>query len=322
MAIMVTNRKYGSLGISVAFSAALYILGFTSFFFVLPMLIFYAQSGQRDQTLISLLALLVAVLIYEIVPFKGDFSDSTSVGLLSIGLFLPIVLIGCSMIWVLLSSYRLLVRYIASCSFIAFVMLVLGLYFKSNPQVSSSMDTAMISIIDTLMADAGLIEMDAKLLGGISSQDLYSLIKEVMLVMILPLSAIAFGFSAFMSISTPRVIGDDRFDKRVASWKLPEEMVWVFLVSFLIVLLNLVIDFNTTLRVVVWNLALFIGVLYTIQGLAIMLYKLNAKTHKIGAVKLFVLAALLTILLQGLNIVIVLGLPIFGVTETWFTYRK
>lgn len=322
MAIMVTNRKYGNLGISIAFSAALYIFGFTSFFFVLPLLIFFTQSGQRDQTLISLVALLIAILLYEIIPIRNGLSDQTGVGLLLIGLFLPIVLIGCSMIWVLLSSYRLLVRYIGSCIFIAVLMLIFGLYLKSNPQVAIAIDTATIGIIDTLSSEAGLMEMNGQFLGGISSLDLYNLIKEIMMVMILPLSAIAFGFSAFISISTPKYLGDDRFDKRVASWKLPEEMVWVFLISFLIVLLNLKIDFNSTLRIAVWNVALFIGVLYTIQGLAILLFKLNAKGRKMGAVRLFIIAALLTILLQGLNIVIVVGLPVFGVTETWFTYRK
>jgi hypothetical protein len=322
MAIMVTNRKYGNLGISIAFSAALYILGFTSFFFVLPMLIFFTQSGQRDQTLISLAALLIVILLYEIVPVRDSLSEQAGVGLLLIGLFLPIVLIGCSMIWVSLSSYRLLVRYIGSCAFIAALMMVFGMYLKSNPEIATAIDNATISIIDTLLNESGLVEFDSQLLGGISSVDLFNLIKEVMMVMILPLSSIVFGFSAFMSISTPKFIGDDQFDKRVSSWKLPEEMVWVFLVSFLIVLLNLKIDLNTTIRVVVWNLALFIGVLYAIQALAILLYVLNAKGHKMSAVKLFIIAALLTILLQGLNIVIVVGLPVFGVTETWVTYRK
>jgi hypothetical protein len=322
MAIMVTNRKYGNLGIAIAFSVGLYIFGFTSFFFVLPLLIFFTQSGQRDQTLISLAALLLAVLLYEIVPIRSSLSEQTGVGLLLIGLFMPIVLIGCSMIWVSLSSYRLLVRYIASCSFIAVLMLILGLYFQSNPEIATAIDTATIGIIDTLINDSGLVELESQLLGGASSADLYNLIKEVMMVMILPLSSILFGFSAFMSISTPKYLGDERFDKRVSSWKLPEEMVWVFLLSFIIVLLNIKIDFNTTVRVLVWNLALFIGVLYAIQGLAILLYKLNAKGHKMGAVKLFMIAALLTILLQGLNIVIVVGLPVFGVTETWVTYRK
>lgn len=322
MAIMVTNRKYGNLGIAIAFSVGLYILGFTSFFFVLPMLIFFAQSGQRDQTLISLAALLFVILLYEIVPVKDGLSEQTGVGLILIGLFLPIVLIGCSMIWVSLSSYRLLVRYIGSCSFIAVLMMIFGMYLKSNPEIATAMDNATISIIDTLLNETGLIELDNQLLGGISSVDLFNIIKEVVVVMIFPFGSILFGFSAFISISTPKYLGDNRFDKRVSSWKLPEEMVWVFLVSFLIVLLNLKIDLNSTLRIVVWNLALFIGILYAIQGLAILLYILNAKGHKMGAVKLFIIAALLTILLQGLNIVIVVGLPAFGVTETWVTYRK
>lgn len=322
MAINITNSKYRNLGIAFAFSLALYILGFTSFFFVLPLLIYFNQSGQREQSLASLAVLLVVVLLFEIIPIRDNLSDASNFGLLSIGLFLPIVLIGCSIIWVLLSDYRLLVRYIGSSAFIAVLMVFGGIYFSSHPEVGTGIDTAAISIMDTLFTDMGLQTSTTGVLAGTSTTEFYSLVKEVMMMMVLPLSAVIFGFNVFMSIATPKYVGDDRFDRRVVAWKLPETMVWVFLTAWLLVLLDQLVDYNSIIRIAVWNFTLFMGVLYSVQGLAIMLYRLNLKNHRWSALKLFVLVAFLTMLLQGLNIVIVIGLPVLGVTETWVTYRK
>ncbi len=322
MAIMVPDKKYANLGITLGVSFLLYVLGFTSFFFVLPLLIFFTQSGQRDQTLKSLVGLLIAVLLFEIIPVRNNLSDPTSAGLLSIGLFLPIVLIGCSIVWVLLSYYRLLVRYIGSSIFIAATIVIFGFYFKAHPDVSKGIDDTLVLLLNNLFGDSSVQAVDSTLLGNVSSNDLYVVIKELMLVMLLPFSAVIFGFNAFISVSTPSYFGDDKFDKRVASWKLPEALVWFFLSSWLVVLIDQLFGLNNTLRIGVWNIALFLGILYAVQGLAIILYKLNAKGKKIRAVRLFMIVTILTILLQGLNIGIVLGLPILGVTETWFTYRK
>lgn len=322
MAIMVPDRKYTNLGIAVGVCFLLYVLGFTSFFFVLPLLIFFAKSGQRNQTLISLVVLLLAVLLFEIIPVRNNLSDPKSAGLLSIGLFLPIVLVGCSFVWVLLSYYRLLVRYIGSSIFIVATIVIFGLFLKSHPDISKGIDDAIVSILNTLFSGSNVQTLDSTLLPNVSSNELYKVIKNLMLVMLLPLSAAVFGFNAFISISSPSYLGDNEFDERVASWKLPETLVWFFLASWLLVLFDQLFGINSILKIGVWNIALFLGILYAVQGLAIILFKLNAKGKKIKAIRLFMIVTILTILLQGINIGIVLGLPILGVTETWFTYRK
>lgn len=322
MAIIVPDRKYANLGIAVSVCFLLYVLGFTSFFFVLPLLIFFTQSGQRDQTLISLVVLLIAVLLFEIIPVRNNLSDPTSAGLLSIGLFLPIVLVGSSIIWVLLSYYRLLVRYIGSSIFIIATIVAFGLFLKSHPDVSKGIDDTLVLLINNLFNGSYGHTMDTSMLQNMNSDGLYIVIKNLMIIMLLPSSAAVFGFNAFISIASSSYVGDTNFDERVASWKLPETLVWFFLASWLIVLFDQFIGINNTLRIGVWNVALFLGILYAVQGLSIILFKLNAKGKKIRAVKLFMIVTILTILLQGLNIGIVLGLPILGVTETWFTYRK
>lgn len=320
--MLVIRQKNPSLLIALGLSFALYVLGFTAFLFVLPLLLFYAKSGQRNQTLISFSSLLAFVLAYELVPLHESLGDPLSIGLLSVGLFLPIVLIGCSVIWVLLDSYRLLIRYIASCSFIGFFVIILGLWFNSKPEMVNALDATVIKIVESFLGSSQVTSVETTLSLGIPTEEVYQLVKSALSCMLVPFGAGVFGFNAFFSIANPKFPGDTEFDERVISWKLPDEMVWAFLASWLIILLGVVVDYNKLITIITLNIAIFLSLLYAIQGLAIILNYLKAKGSKMGAVRLFTIAAVIAILLQGLNIVIVIGLPILGVTETWFTYRK
>ncbi|NCD05358.1 MAG: hypothetical protein EOL97_04500 [Spirochaetia bacterium] len=310
-----TNLVY----VATTISAILYVLGFTSFLLVLPLLFYYSRSRERVKTLLALTVLLIFVLIMEIFPLFGELSDKGNLGMLSIGLFLPIVLIGSSMVWVLLDGYRLLVRFVASSAVVAVVMAILGYWFKVDTEMALAVDNAIVDIMNIVLNQN---PEQTSLVLGVTSQELFSTIRTVIFAMLLPLGAGCFGFNAFFSLATPKYIGDEEFDERVKNWKLPESFMWAFLFSLILLLLGVVVDYGLSISVIVINLALYIALLFSVQALAIILYKRRAKGNHTKAVRVFSLALFFIILFQGLNIVAVIGLPIFGVTETWFTYRK
>jgi len=66
-----TNLVY----VATTISAILYVLGFTSFLLVLPLLFYYSRSRERVKTLLALTVLLIFVLIMEIFPLFGELSD-------------------------------------------------------------------------------------------------------------------------------------------------------------------------------------------------------------------------------------------------------
>ncbi|MDC7236406.1 MAG: DUF2232 domain-containing protein [Sphaerochaetaceae bacterium] len=317
--MVIIDRKISSVYIAVVMSAILYALGFTSFLLVMPMLIYYSRSREREKTLLSLAVLLVFVLMMEIFPLIGTLSDKGNLGILSIGLFLPVVLIGSSMVWVLLDGYRLLTRYVASSAIVALIMVIIGFWFKSDAEMSLAVDNAIVSAMNSIL---GQDSQQTSYILGISSQEFFITMRTVVFSMLLPLGAGCFGFNAFFALSTPKYVGDEEFDERVKNWKLPEGFMWAFLVSLIILLLGVVIDYSLSISVIVLNLVLYLAMLFAIQALSIILYRRRAKGNHTRAARVFGLTLFLILLFQGLNIVAVIGLPIFGVTETWFTYRK
>lgn len=87
----------------------------------------------------------------EIFPLIGELSDKGNLGMLSIGLFLPIVLIGSAMVWVLLDGYRLLVRFVASSAVVAVVMALLGYWFKVDTEMALAVDNAIVDIMNIVL---------------------------------------------------------------------------------------------------------------------------------------------------------------------------
>ena len=317
--MVIINKKNTSVYFAVFLSIIFHSLGFTSFLLVLPLLTYYYRSRESKNTLLALVGLLVFILVVEIFPILGNLSDKGIVGMLSIGLFLPIALIGSSIVWVLLDGYRLLVRYVAGSAIIAVLMVIIGFWFKSDVSMAVAVDNTIFNLVNSLLSQNG---QQSQLVLGAATQELLPILRVVVLSMLFPLGATCFGLNVFYALSTPKFFGDEEFDERVKNWKLPESFMWTFLASLILLLLNIVVDFTLIISLIVLNLVMFLALLFAVQGLSIILYRLRAKGKQIKAGKLFGLTLFLIILFQGLNIVAVFGLPIIGVTETWFTYRK
>jgi hypothetical protein len=102
-------------------------------------------------------------------------------------------------------------------------------------------------------------------------------------------------------------------------FRLPEKTVWVFLLSWATVLFSLLKDIGVV-EIVAWNCALIVSVLYGSQGFGIIkiwMEKLNRGTR---LAIIFVTISL--IFIPGLNLVVMSGVPLLGVSELWINYRN
>jgi hypothetical protein len=86
------------------------------------------------------------------------------------------------------------------------------------------------------------------------------------------------------------------------------------------VLFTLIVDVPL-LEIVAWNAALACSLLYMVQGMAILASLVRKRNPGANVSHIFFLAFLL-VMLPGVNVVFVLGLPLLGVSETWIGYRK
>ena len=89
-----------------------------------------------------------------------------------------------------------------------------------------------------------------------------------------------------------------------------------------VVLLLLVFKASYLPMALALQVALSLGVLYAAQGIAIIVHWLLRRGIAISVRKLVTFVFLLAFLIPGLNVLVIFALPLLGVTESWFTYRR
>ena len=111
------------------------------------------------------------------------------------------------------------------------------------------------------------------------------------------------------------------WEERVARLELDGRAIWIFLALWLLVLLSRFISIPTIAGIALFNVTLSFTVVYAIQGFSVLYYKL-CKRRRFKSYTLFLILLAIALLAPGVNIIVVLGLPLVGVLETFFELRK
>lgn len=104
-----------------------------------------------------------------------------------------------------------------------------------------------------------------------------------------------------------------------ANFKVPEVMIWWFLVSWSGVLLGFVVNLGFA-KTLLWNSALIVTILYGCQGLGIIKFWMG-KMGK-GTKMAFTFFIVFFAFIPGINVLLAVGVPLLGVTELWIQYRN
>ncbi len=104
----------------------------------------------------------------------------------------------------------------------------------------------------------------------------------------------------------------------VGTVHLPDKLIWGFLLGWFGVLVTWIRPLGWV-SILFWNSALLCTVLYGMQGVDILRYYLK-KLERLRVVILFMI--LLFLFIPGLNILIMVGVPLLGVSELWIQYRR
>jgi predicted membrane protein DUF2232 len=107
----------------------------------------------------------------------------------------------------------------------------------------------------------------------------------------------------------------------LVAFRLPIYMIWIVIAAWGAVLLSMLVDVGW-LSFVIWNIACLTLAVYAIQGLAVLWHLLDRR--KVGRAQRIGLAVALVIglLIPGLNLVFLLGLPGLGISEVWVNYHR
>ena len=99
-------------------------------------------------------------------------------------------------------------------------------------------------------------------------------------------------------------------------------MVWGFIVSLAIILLFHFVSAPIALEVIIINIGLLFGVLYSIQGFAVLFSWLRRSMDRLKSMSLFIVLFIVSTVIPGLNFIVLLGLPLLGLLESFFDLKK
>lgn len=105
------------------------------------------------------------------------------------------------------------------------------------------------------------------------------------------------------------------------SFHIPERAVWPLLVSWALILVHYLVGLGIV-AYAVWNIGLLLLYLYGMQGIGIIQTILDRRSVSRYFRVLLTAGMVMLVFWPGVNLVILIGLPILGVTELWIHFRK
>ena len=276
-----------------------------------PVLLVCPKIRRTDIKILSFAAMLLGVVIWTVIQ-QRILIGTEYWPVIPVSLYMPVsTIIGCA-VWTVGSSYSSSsMRKFFWAGIPVFVMgLALSLYFASEKS----------QLVRIALADGILSMFPSDSL----SINLSSVVQTVVNMM-----ALFFAPMGLVMLALPVVIADvnvNRFNEDwqydFANMKLPDQYVWVFFGSWATALVcNLVKSIPMWAMAVCWNMALSMTVLYMVVGVSILVAFARRRTAAITAGRI-VFTVVLLCFIPFVNAVVMIGLPILGVLETWIAFRS
>ncbi len=134
-------------------------------------------------------------------------------------------------------------------------------------------------------------------------------------------------FAYFIMISCSWFIADaiqrrrNRRDQfKLANFKVPEIMIWPLIITLAIVFLDVFIGMSW-FGYIMWNSAFVMVFLYGLHGIGLIKYLLNRYEVPGSGRRLIAISIFVVLLLPGINLILLIGVPVLGVSELWIRYR-
>ena len=315
-----SKRDYMGALIASCISVFAYQTGFFFFLFLVPLQLLLFRSGLKVAR-IAVLGVGVA-LVYLGIRHTAQGASDVRFSLLMVELVIPILLLGGFLLengffgnigGVLLNA--LLATVITALVSIAVLHVLLGneafiAYYKA--QFSD-----MFNILKTTLAASSDIDLVPMMDMGVDT--MLSHVSSVFF------KGFLFAYFCILFVSYIFALSVERLAKRevgIITVMIPDYFVWVLIVSLSLVLADARFQFNPVLGYVGWNVFLIVMFLYGLRGMGLIRQMLEVrKVHPV--VRFFLsFAAVILLLHPRYGRVLLVGIPLVGISEIWFKYKR
>jgi hypothetical protein len=302
-------------------------LGTWILFFLVPLQMIYARRGQRALILCAAtsFALLLLFSAYEFI-FKSS-RDAVS-ALLTAASLVPIfsllagiVILNLAALGRLRATVRLIVGSLVA-GFCTLILYLGAMLFAEFPNAILAIFTDFSDLLQGL-----LTRLDAETASALSV--LFE--PAAMMKVFIEYSLRTYIFLYFLIIAIAWFIGDAIASRmyaperraerpRLSTFRLESWFLWPLIAAGALILVDRLVPI-TIVSAVAWNAGLIVWFLFGMQGLAIV--KFIFEKHRLPRIlwTLVVVGICMLLLRADLNIVLIIAIPAFGVSENWIRYR-
>ncbi len=293
--------------------------------FLIPLEILYVRKPGKP-FLVGCAIVFIATALTGVIRIQSIDELRIRRGLAALEVALPAVFVGgvavVNIPWPKTGISRRLFKLLGVAGAFGLVSIPVILYLARNTEIESiirmQIETFVQMFRSAAESDPDVSPAAGELLGN--TEEVAAYIKEMVLR--------NFVFSYFVFVSGSIWIGDHlglrtlgRKARRLTQFRVPAEGVWVLIGAWTGVLLDLAAGIGA-LRYVFWNVGMIALFVYGIQGLGIVRHFLDGRGIA-GWMRVIIWIGIILILLwPGVNLVVILGIPGIGVSETWINYRS
>lgn len=316
------NRKELILDVMAGLiSGALYLSYVLTFLFLIPVQSAYAARGRRSGIRSSLVALGVT-LAGQLAATRSF--DGLDLVFLSVSLAVPFALY--SALLFIASPVRGLgtgTKLLLASSVLALMAAPFVIRATEDASFTSWMSEYVAGILASSMAQDAA-ETQALASAAVASS--MRVFRACFAVSIFALVGVSWWFGSLRAVrqsmrnGNPIAIGSEAMDLTRA--RVPQKALWPTLLSWSALFAILALRIGGIAQTIAWNVSLCAASLYGVQGVGIIAHA--ATREGVGRlVRLAVPAAVLVAMLNTTaGIIVLILVPLLGITEVWFPYRN
>ncbi len=300
----------------VLLSTIMYELSLSTFLFASPLML-YAVKHKRSNALRLFAIEAVIVSAIELIQSRGSLADPVSLAVFLFGLAIPMSLLVAGAIWLYSDKHSVQVRILLS------IVPVLGLSVVSLVwfAVDRTLFIDLYDYYENAFASS-LGELLGKLFTGIDSDVIFSALSSALLSIVLPGFAVAVCASSFI-YETGLHSRENDWEDRVQRFEFPADFVWFLIVSLALLLLSYFISaVPLWFMVIVMNATGLFTVLYSVQGFSVVYSFFRKRMRNLKSMTLFIILFIIALVVPGINFIVVFGLPLLGLLESFFDLKK
>jgi hypothetical protein len=300
-------------------SGFLYLSYILSFVFLVPVQQSFAGRGMRAGLVSSLAAFVVIVVGTAVRMIQLRFFDFLSL----VSGALPPLLLLAALYWINAEKPKLsrivrisLALLVLSLTALPFVLRMgndAAFIGQLTAYVEETIDTSGLAVNEPKLA-AELVERAVGIIGaGFSAFILWILTGSWWLGSLLASKS----SRAALAGTAP-----EKEVPRLAAVKVPNAALWPSLLLWVLLFGVLALKAEGILRLLAWNLALCAASIYGLQGIGVLSFLLHKSGVPALLRRLLPLALVAALLNQATSAVVLIGLPVLGITEVWIPYRN